>query len=333
MGRNHALFITQGELFAVGINAFGVLGLPGTSNTSTPIQVGVKTDWVQVKAGEGHNIALDAQGNVFAWGVGYFGRMADLGIEDQPIQVTSVGDTISKIDVGESFTVIKTTGNDLKAVGRNNLGHLGRGSVVTSSENMFAPVINLSNVSSFSVGLEHGLAVSSGNLYAWGSDGFGQLGSNTISDHTTTPVLINDTQVWSEVVAGAHHSFAITTGGQVYAWGKNTKGQLCESGLMMKVDVPTMLSSLPGTVSQISAGYEHSMILFDNGDVYVGGSNVEEQGTVNSESGLDLIPEFQFAESIEAGAYNSSAIFSDNVMMKGRFFNATTYSVPQVIAN
>ncbi|WP_332468283.1 InlB B-repeat-containing protein, partial [Bifidobacterium asteroides] len=81
------------------------------------------------------------------------------------------------------------------------------------------------------------LAVGSdGNAYAWGSNRTGQLGDGTSSsrnapvrvktpDRSTYPDLPADF-TYLQVSAGANHSLAVGSDGNVYAWGYNVNGQL-----------------------------------------------------------------------------------------------------------
>jgi alpha-tubulin suppressor-like RCC1 family protein len=66
-------------LWAWGVNAAGELGL-GTFTTSaaginTPQQVGTNADWRAIIAGEKHNLALRADGTLWAWGVNSSGQL------------------------------------------------------------------------------------------------------------------------------------------------------------------------------------------------------------------------------------------------------------------
>ena len=74
-------------------------------------------------------------------------------------------------------------------------------------------------------GGEHSLAVTStGQLYAFGSNGYGQLGSAANVEPNPTPALVTlpgATGPVTEVAAGAEHSLAVTSTGQLYAFGNN----------------------------------------------------------------------------------------------------------------
>jgi alpha-tubulin suppressor-like RCC1 family protein len=80
---------------------------------------------------------------------------------------------------------------------------------------------------------------------------------------TTPPASLTNVV---RVVGGFGHSVALTTAGQVVAWGDNRFGQL---------QVPVGLSG----VVQIASGYAHTVALKDDGTVVGWGANY---GTVYS---------------------------------------------------
>ncbi|MCN0155339.1 cell wall anchor protein, partial [Salinispora arenicola] len=68
---------------------------------------------------------------------------------------------------------------------------------------------------------------SAGTALAWGDNSSGQLGDGTATD-SSTPVAVDvpaGTTV-TAVAAGGVHSLAVTSGGDVLAWGANGSGQL-----------------------------------------------------------------------------------------------------------
>ena len=56
---------------------YGKLGNGTTTNKTTPTQVSTLTDVVAVAAGNQHTLALESDGDVFAWGGKYEGALGD----------------------------------------------------------------------------------------------------------------------------------------------------------------------------------------------------------------------------------------------------------------
>jgi alpha-tubulin suppressor-like RCC1 family protein len=80
-----------------------------------------------------------------------------------------------------------------------------------------------------SAGAFHSLAIStSGNLYAWGDNSSGQVGTSTgLFAQATSPIQVGSAKNWRSLSAhGSNSSAAVNTNNQLYAWGSNTYGQL-----------------------------------------------------------------------------------------------------------
>ena len=112
-------------------------------------------------------------------------------------------------------------------------------------------------------GYTHSLAVTStGQLYAFGGNNYGQLGTVTNSGTNTatpTPVLVGlpgQTGPVVQVAAGYTHSLAVTSTGQLYAFGENDYGELgntTNSGTANPNPTPVLVG-LPGADRPGGAG-------------------------------------------------------------------------------
>ena len=102
---------------------------------------------------------------------------------------------------------------------------------------------------------------STGQLYAFGANDFGQLGSatnNGTGNPNPTPTLVSlpgATGPVTAIAAGADHSLAVTSTGQLYAFGNNSYGQLgnaTNNGNAKPNPTPTLVS-LPGATGPVTA--------------------------------------------------------------------------------
>jgi alpha-tubulin suppressor-like RCC1 family protein len=127
-------------------------------------------------------------------------------------------------------------------------------------------------------------ANSAGQLYAFGANYAGQLGSASNSDPNPTPTLVGlpgATGVVVQVAAGADHSLAVTSTGQLYAFGGNNYGQLGNAttqilnGLTPNNPTPALVSlpSATGGVVQVAAGGFDSLVVTSTGQLYAFGHN------------------------------------------------------------
>ncbi len=126
---------------------------------------------------------------------------------------------------------------------------------------------------------------SNGDLYAWGASEYGQCGILTGS--APLPVSIVMTSVRKVAtsqggnVGDAPHTVLLTADNALYAVGNNAYLQTGCAGtdyytIKRVKDVPA------GTIADISAGYDHTLVLMANGDLYGIGNNAYGQlGTKN----------------------------------------------------
>lgn len=106
-----------------------------------------------------------------------------------------------------------------------------------------ARIGDLTNVVKIAVGTKHAAALSKdGYVYTWGSDSEGQLGrgwtpgalqyvhSEAFARNKSLPArVVNNgfrTLVISDIAAGSSHTLALTSNGDIWAWGSNLDGQL-----------------------------------------------------------------------------------------------------------
>lgn len=181
------------------------------------------------------------------------------------------------------------------AWGSNAYGQLGDGT--GTQRNTPVAVAGLANIgiTGFSAGGTHTLAFkNNSSAYAWGNNGFGQLGNNSVTASTTPVQVLKYFPVGSTSTAPLSHVTAISAGGEhslaivndtpanpdaatVWAWGSNYYGQLGDYTLTSRaaavpVQDPVAGSILTG-VTQVSAGGSHNLALRTNGTVSSWGYN------------------------------------------------------------
>jgi alpha-tubulin suppressor-like RCC1 family protein len=137
-------------------------------------------------------------------------------------------------------------------------------------------------------GVGHTLELTStGKLYAFGDNYYGELGTatnNGFSSPNPTPELVTlpgQSGAITHLAAGYDFSLVSTASGQLYSFGLNNEGELgrtADSGTN-----PPALVTLPGqsgTITSISAGDSHTLAATSSGQLYAFGDNYyEELGT------------------------------------------------------
>jgi uncharacterized repeat protein (TIGR02543 family) len=218
------------------------------------------------------------------------------------------GETIRDVFAGQYHTFVVTTNGRVYSWGWNRYGQLGDGTSGTSQNENIADK-STPTLISFPAGeiirnvvadQDHSLAVTTtGRVYSWGRNNSGQLGDDTLVDNST-PTLISfpGGETIRNVAAGIEHSLAVTTSGQVYAWGSNLRGQLGKTTIvnpktpnLISFDGPNSLND-GETVRDVVAGGEYSHAVTTNGRVYSMGSNFRGKlgdGTTTNRSTPTLI--------------------------------------------
>jgi alpha-tubulin suppressor-like RCC1 family protein len=156
-----------------------------------PVQVNNLSNISTIAAGGIHSLALMNDGTVWAWGNNYDGQ---LGIGDQSIQI----DPDSEASQDETTRLYAGFSNNQE---QND----------TSAHSTPHQVEGITQVSNIAAGDYHSLALTSdGRAWAWGYNGYGELGDGT-TDTRTSPVTIGSINQGVNIAGGSYFSMAILT--------------------------------------------------------------------------------------------------------------------------
>jgi alpha-tubulin suppressor-like RCC1 family protein len=183
-------------------------------------------------------IALSREGEVFSFGSNSAGQLGLGHIRNEDtakrVPIVASKDTVSK-DTALKHAVSKDTDSKDAA------------SKLTAS------------IKSIAVGATHVLALClEGNVYAWGSNQYGQLGHQR-NRYDSQPTLIEMPEKITALAAGTHFSLALAESGNVYAWGWNGFGQLATNDTGPR-STPTQVLGLT-QIQAIAAGEMHALAL------------------------------------------------------------------------
>jgi len=98
-----------------------------------------------------------------------------------------------------------------------------------------------------SLGQSHSAALtSSGRLFTWGRNGYGQLGDGTTIGKSTPTEITSRINLATgdkiiQVSLGGNHSAALTSSGRLFTWGRNDNGQLGD-GTYSNKSTPTEIT-------------------------------------------------------------------------------------------
>ena len=154
-----------------------------------------------------------------------------------------------------------------------------------------------------------------GTALASGLNTNGQLGDGTTTQRTS-PVSVGSLSSLSAIAAGASHGLALKSDGSaVYAWGKNTNGQLGDGTTTQRTSPITVGGLSSYTIVAIDAGQSHSLALTSGGDIFAWGKNDRGQlgdGTTTQRTSPVQVSEPESIDfvAIAAGVDHSLAVDS-----------------------
>ncbi|MFD2329317.1 RCC1 domain-containing protein [Cohnella sp. GCM10020058] len=209
-GAYHSLALkADGTVWAWGSNTVGQLGDNSTVNRATPVLVSGLTGVEALDGGIGHSVALKKDGTVWSWGYNSDGQ---LGIgttvnRSAPVQIAGLAKITAVVAGGYHSVALKSDGS-VFAWGANGEGQLGIGTTAGRTSPVQVP--GLADVKSIGAGLQHSLAAKygDGTVWAWGDNGYGQLGDGTTTDRLS-PVQAAGIGSIMRVEGGAYSTTAL----------------------------------------------------------------------------------------------------------------------------
>ena len=222
---------------------------------------------------------------------------------------------------GGDHTLAIGSNGALYAWGLGTDGQLGNGTTTSSSTPVQVSLPPGVVPVAVAAGDDHSLALgSNGTLYAWGYNGYGQLGNGTKTTEDTPVTVTFPSGVTAiAIAAGEDLSLALGSDGNVYAWGDGNLGALGQgnqrnSSTPLKVPLPSGV-----TASAIAAGGRFGMAIGSDGKLYSwgDGDNAELGDGTNTFSTTPVVVEMPSGVSasvISAGGDHAMAIGSNDLL-------------------
>jgi uncharacterized protein YjdB/alpha-tubulin suppressor-like RCC1 family protein len=231
--------------------------------------------------GDRHWLAIKVDGSLWAWGDNQYGQLGlgnNVYAEQSPVRVGTDTAWVSVAAGYNTSSAIKADGS-LWAWGDNQYGQLGLG----DRETRRAPTrvgadsdweVAVSTGGNFSMAIK-----ADGSLWAWGYGGYGQLGLDRDIFYLEDPTRVGADGDWAAVSAGDHHTLAIKADGSLWAWGRNSNGQL-GLGDRETRRVPTRVGA-DGDWAAVGAGWSYTLALKADGSLWAWGNNEHGQLGLN----------------------------------------------------
>jgi len=274
--RTHSMALhTDGSLWIWGENSFGQLGnghmttysqtniIENNHDQHTPIRL--KENIIDIAAGDGFSLAINSQGELFAWGANNLGQLGD-GTNINRADPVKIMDDAIFVDARGSVAIAITSDGTLWRWGSDITGW--------GNESHNSPVIVMSNITTAAASSQHILMVTADNqLY-----GIGQVSNLGIYDgnpnfnnqrwpdtpHESQPVHILPNI--RAVSANDQTSFAITTNDRLYGWGPNSSGDVGSGSNEFWVNLPEFV------MADVQNVFSGSMALANDGSLWIWGA-------------------------------------------------------------
>ncbi len=185
--------LSDGTVWGWGENGHGQLGDGTNTDRESPVQVSGLVGADSIGMGSVASFAVLSDGTAWAWGYGQNGNLGDgsNSASTTPVQVSGLVGVIA-VSSGYQHTLALLSDGTVWGWGWNHYGQLGYGSR-SDYETVSTPVQAVAtDVSAISAEKEsHSLVVlSDGTAWAWGYNGYGQLGDGTTTD-SASPVAVS----------------------------------------------------------------------------------------------------------------------------------------------
>jgi uncharacterized repeat protein (TIGR02059 family) len=150
---------------------------------------------------------------------------------------------IAAIEAGDNFVIALKEDGTVLALGDNNSGQYGNGTQgngTPADPRPYGVATGLNNIVAVAAGGYHALALSeNGDVYTWGKNLNGQLGTGKTDIHLT-PVKVGSLADITAIGGGPESSIAFRNMQKVSAWGNNDGGQL-GNGSIISAKTPAVV--------------------------------------------------------------------------------------------
>jgi len=303
-GELHSAAVTEdGDLYTWGDGFCGQLGLGNKRPRVLPEQVtlgGLEDECVEsVSCGYRHTLCVTEDGECFTFGLGHFGV---LGRSYDPYQYSLVIDgeevegllqeEVSQPDVGQFHArEDNEAGSAITDEMRAHLDLLGNLTLDDPSNQCYPVVVDVLegiNIVGTSAGHRHSMLLDdAGGIYTFGCGKNGKLGhgDEEKQEYPLKVLELRDKNIKiSQISAGVDSSLALSTTGEVYSWGKATKGRIGHVGEDYEDILSPLKVNLPIKSASIDCAYMHSVIIGLDGSIYMCGEvgiNGDDDGQID----------------------------------------------------
>jgi len=297
----------KGELYVIGYNAYGQLGLGHNNNVQewTKVTGNVK----KVFASGGSTFIIRQDGSVWATGSNNSGQ---LGLGDTVDRNEFVKINITNVEKvsPNSHTLILKTDGSVWAAGANTQGQFGLGD--TTNRSSFTQIVS-SGVTDIAAGGSTSYYInSSGAVYSCGYNYYGQLGRGNTTTYNTfgaTNITSNASKLFK---GGSSHAAVIGTSGQLWTVGQGIYGQNGNGSYNAAGNRSSWTQVVSSGVVEVVVSGSITMYMNSSGAVYGAGSG--NSGQLGVSTAYDRYANFT-ASTITSGGVSLAAYGSSSYVL------------------
>jgi alpha-tubulin suppressor-like RCC1 family protein len=240
---------TTGHVWGWGMNAGGEFCQGNAKQHTTPVKLPLSH--VTILAGAYNHALYDADGTVYACGSNKYGALGDgtTTSSQTPVKVTGLnGQQVTTLVAAWGNSGALLANGDYYDWGYDGGGQIGNGTVNESADvpvkvSLPGPVAQAAQGGSVPENGQTQVMLSDGALYAWGNGSHYQIGDGKKTNEPS-PVQFRAPAgvTYKTLVSGGATSYAISTAGNVYAWGSNIMGQI-GNGTLTNAQHPVEVAS------------------------------------------------------------------------------------------
>jgi alpha-tubulin suppressor-like RCC1 family protein len=291
--------------------------LPGQppSDNSTPRKILFPEPMAAIASGGWHALALDRNGQLWAWGHNEQGQLGlgnrEFGTEPQPVP----GTAFRAVSGGLLHSLALDEAGRIWSWGWDDSGQLGR----RGAQEFPNPVTLPSGVMvrAVAAGGAHSLAlVEDGTVWGWGNNAFYQLGAGP-PEIGQAPHPIAGLPAIRSIAGGTYHTLALAENGEVWFIGREP---------VSLTPVMARVQGLTG-VTAIGAGRKHSLAVTGSGDLFVWGADLATVGGMGESVSFTLVSELPVVAQHNAGVITTN-ISRELVVSRGLRREVVTNAVP-----
>lgn len=308
----------------LGYDTYGRSARQPTFDSSSP--VAIVSDWplpfIQAGGGDQFTFGVDWEGHVWSWGRNDYGGCGDGTITNRTSPVSLLGNHSFTYVAGGLATTTANgggciglkTGVSVWGWGNNDGGLCGDGSTTHRSSPVSVQGSALFNPTSVAIGFGSAALLngSTGNVWSWGSNGYGQLGDGSATNRQS-PVSMLGAHSFTKIDVGGQNFAGVKSDGSIWVSGGNAYGQLGDSSITLRSSPVSVVGD--HSFTSVAAGPIAVLGLKSDGSLWCWGRNdygyCGDGSVTHRSSPVSVIGEHSFTEIYSSGVYSSFAKKSD----------------------